>query len=223
MPYECRKSLRAMYKIASRLNELKPITNIVQLGDLYDLFALSKYPHTLNKETPKQEIIRGRQAAERMWQELQSLFPTAKCWQLKGNHCLRAQKRITEKLPELSEIVGIDHLWEFEGVKTMKSQRDELILKCSGKEIVFIHGHYCKQGQHLAHNLENTVFGHTHRAWVQYRKQKDKILWEMTTGCMADIKSHAMEYTAQKKFNSMINGFGLIDEYGARFIPLEIT
>ena len=213
-PFHCKKSFAGMFRSIRKLDT--DFTHIVQVGDLYDLYNLSRYPRTHDLSKPAEEIELARECAAEMWGKFQALYPSAKCHQLIGNHDERLRKQVLAKLPELYEIVDMSHLWEFDGVKTQPSQSDELILK----DIVFIHGHYGRPGQHMNHNMHNTALGHTHKGSCVFRRLKDKIIWEINAGTLADLSSVPLSYAMQRKFSNMMNGFAIIDNLGPRFIPL---
>lgn len=193
-----------------------PVKHIIQIGDLYDLYCFSRYDKNPNFIKPVKEIEKARECAETFWNLWQEMHPKAKCWQVIGNHDQRLKKLIMSKMPELYDLIDMSHLWSFDGVRTQASQRDELIID----DIVFVHGHYSRPGQHLTHNMENTAYGHSHKGSCIFKKQKNRILWEINAGCLADLDSVPLGYTAQAKFSHYMNGFAIIDELGPRFIPL---
>jgi predicted phosphodiesterase len=215
-PFADKKVLAALFRQQTALEAANPFTHIVQVGDLYDFYSFSKYPATRDLMTPTEEIQKGRAEAEALWLKVQAISPSAKCFQLKGNHDERLKKRLMEKMPEVASIVNSEHLWEFLGVETLPDQRTELEIG----SVVFIHGHYGRPGQHLAFNNANTVHGHTHKGSVTYKTVQGQILWELDAGCLADLSSPPMSYSSQRKYSLMQNGFGTIDKYGPRYIPL---
>jgi predicted phosphodiesterase len=216
-PYHCKSSFSAMYSI---LKKLPDFTHIIQIGDLYDLYNLSRYPRSMDLDKPAEEIKKGRVCAEKMWRKLRKLYPEAKCYQLIGNHDDRLRKQVISKLPELYDLIDMAHLWKFDGVSSQSSQAEELIIKLGKSEVIFIHGHYGKIGQHLNHNMSNTAYGHSHKGSCYFRRLKDAVIWEINAATMADLTSLPLSYTAQRKFSSYMNGFAIIDDLGPRFIPL---
>jgi predicted phosphodiesterase len=212
-PYHSKKTLSAFYRILKKLDGVKAV---IQVGDLYDFYNLSRFPRNQNLDKPKEEIIKARKCGAEMWKKVQSLVPQAACYQLIGNHDERLKKAVMSKLPELYEVVDMSHLWEFDGVQTMRSQREELIIQ----DIVFLHGHYTHPGRHLTYNQQSTVLGHTHKGSCVFRRYRDEIMFELNAGCMADLDSVPLSYTMQKKHSTYMNGFAIIDELGPRFIPL---
>lgn len=216
-PFHCKKSVKSMLRCVKQMEVKQNFTHVVQVGDALDLYCFSRYSKSVDLTTPKKEIEQGRKVLSELWEEVQTICPKAKCYQLLGNHDARLEKQILTKMPELAELVDISTFWDFPGVKTMPSQREELIIH----NIVFIHGHYGRPGQHLNFNLMNTALGHTHKGSVVFRRIKGKILWELNGACLADLSSVPLSYTAQRKLSNMQNGFGVIDDYGPRFIPLS--
>lgn len=190
---------------------------VVQLGDLYDMYSHSKYPRTHNLFTPKDELIKAREMAEEFWAEIRVRTPRAERYQLMGNHDIRPFKRMIEKYPEFEHQIDINHLWEFDRVKTMRSDREELIID----DMVFIHGYRARLGDHARFNHMKTVCGHTHRGGVHFINLKNKIIWELNCGHLADKNAVPLSYTKQRQFSNWTLGYGIIDAYGPRFIPLE--
>ena len=123
-------------------------------------------------------------------------------------------KRILEKIPEIYSIFDTKYIFEFDGVNTIHDYREELIIN----DIMFFHG-YRGQFKHAEYVNQNCCTGHTHRGGVQYFKKRNQTIWELNAGCLVDQDSEAMSYTHQKHTKST-QGFGYIDEYGPRFIPL---
>lgn len=197
-------------------DEGKSVTDIVQVGDLYDLFSFSKYPRSLNVGTPKDEILQGRAMAEEFWRLLQKRCPKATCYQLLGNHDERPAKRILEKAPELEALIDIKHLWEFKGVKTIHDPREELMLD----GIYFQHGFRSKLGDHAKFNQASTVCGHSHVGGVVFFPLRDKILFELNAGYLAGDEE-PMRYTRQS-LTRWTHGFGIIDALGPRFVPIKV-
>lgn len=191
---------------------------VIQVGDLYDFFSWSRFPHSRDVMTPSEEITTGREQAEKMWKRINRASPSSKLYQLKGNHDERPIKRVYEKLPEIAELVKekLGDLFQFENVKTHNEQAEELIIGT----FVFMHGYRLKLGDHAKHNRQSTICGHTHRNGVFYFRQGGQTIWELNCGFVADPFSRAMSYSLQRKFRNYTKGVGVIDGYGPRFISL---
>lgn len=211
-PFACSDSLTAFY---AHLEIHKPDC-VVQIGDLYDAYAQSKFPRSLNVLTPQVEDELAREQAEGFWATVRRICgPSVQCFQVIGNHDSRAHKRLMETWPEGEHLVK-DALLErftFEGVTTIYDPTEELVIN----EILFIHGHYSKLGQHRDYFGRNVVHGHTHRGGVDFRAYGDQVLFELDVGFLADPYSKALSYRPTKIHN-WTHGYGLIDEFGARFV-----
>jgi UDP-2,3-diacylglucosamine pyrophosphatase LpxH len=194
----------------------KNISHVIQLGDLYDFLAFSRFPKSLNGYTPREEVKLAREKAEAFWKAVRKACPEAKCHQLLGNHDMRPIKSLLAKAPEFQDFVQLDRLFNFEGVKTQPDDREELKISTA----IYIHGYLTRPGEHARHNLCSVVHGHTHRGGVQYLGMGKRIIWELDCGYLGDRGSSAMSYTAQRKHSIWTLGFGVVDRHGPRFIPL---
>jgi predicted phosphodiesterase len=189
---------------------------VVQVGDLYDFYAFSKYPRSLDVMTPVDELKLGRKAAINLWKNVQQAAPRAECFQITGNHDARALKRVQERLPEVEWVVRekIEELFTFPGVRSIHSANEELFIE----NVCVIHGH-TKFGTHAPYNQMNTVTGHTHLGGVLFFKNRQGVYWELNAGWMGDKNARAFSYKSQTALSKSTLGMGYIDEYGPRFIP----
>lgn len=206
-------NLRSLARINKLASELKPQV-IVQVGDLYDMYAFSKFPRNVNLMTPKQEIDQGLDVTCRMWRDLRKAAPKAKCFCLVGNHDSRPIKRLVEKTPELAMFLDLRSLYDFPGVTMAASERDEMTID----GIMFMHGFRGKLGDHARHNGCNTVTGHSHRGGVAYMRLGKKTIWEMNAGTICDENSEPLSYTRQRQISTVTQGVGFLDDKGPRFI-----
>lgn len=211
-PWADLRALNAVYEICQKF---KP-TIIVQVGDLYDFFSFSRFPRSLNVISPKDEISRGRCAAETMWRNLQRASPKADCYQLMGNHCDRPIKKLISTFPEAETLMRTSELFQFPDVKSQRSERDDLIIG----DILIQHGFRSKLGDHATHNHMKTICGHSHLGGVVYQRLGKKIIWELNCGFLAKEQSAPLSYTRQRQISKWTLGVGLVDELGPRFIPL---
>lgn len=208
-----------LLQILNIIKEQKP-TYVVQIGDLYDFFHFSRYPKSMLKFTPEEEVLEARANAESFWNQVQKLSPKSKCYQLLGNHDVRPIKRLLDKAPELEAFFNVDSLFKFKGVTTMTSDRQELTLNLNGEDIMFLHGHRSQLGSHMLYNEMSTVCGHSHTGGVVYKHYKSGTRYELNAGFVANASKGPLQYGAQtKKYWTL--GVGLIDQYGPRFIPLS--
>lgn len=213
-PYVKRRTLDAVVAFCARL---KP-KRIVQVGDLYDMYSSSRFPRSHNVHTPQQEITVGRKVAECFWRDLRmAAGPDVECYQLKGNHDERPAKLALSRAPELIHLLekGLEALWEFDGVQTQPTERDELILD----GVCFMHG-YRRHGHHVTYNLMPTVVGHLHVGGTVFMRLKGKTIWELNAGYIANPEAFPMSYSRQARISRCTHGIGVIDDLGPRFVPL---
>lgn len=188
---------------------------IIQVGDLYDLYAHSKFPKSINGYTPQEEERLAREGAVEMWKRLKQDNPGSKCFQINGNHDIRPAKRVLELAPGFEHVIKKHYaeMMRFDGVETIEDYRQELILE----GIMFHHGYRSKLGDHRDFVRQNFVCGHSHKGGVVFRKMAGETIWELNAGFVGDADSKALSYTAQK-INDQTLGWGFIDQHGPRFI-----
>lgn len=189
---------------------------IIQVGDLLDCYAASKFPRSQNIYTPKDEEALGIGMAREAWDKLRKGCPKAKCYQLMGNHDVRMLKRTLESLPIAEHWIEkyFRELFTFEGVETIFDTREEL--EIAG--ILFTHG-FLGSGTHKDYYLKNVIHGHDHKLYVQHRRIHGENIFEMSCGFLGDVEAKALSYTSSKLANFQL-GFGWVDEWGARTIHL---
>lgn len=188
-----------------------PITHVVQVGDLLDQYVFSNYSRSPGI-TPKIDIEGGLKMAGQMWADLKKIAPQALCYQLLGNHCVRLNKRIAERIPELAEFFGTKDLYQFEGVKVMKSDRDFLVID----GVVYCHGWLSKSLDHAKYFGRPTVHGHRHRMAIETDSPR---IWSMDIGYLADRNALPLQYT-QSKFSKWTLGCGVVEDGKPRLIFL---
>ncbi len=202
-------SKKALAKVLELIKIEKPDA-VVQIGDILDQYVFSKYNKSLGI-TPEDDIVKGVALAEKMWKDIAKIVPRAKLYQILGNHDLRLSKRIAEVLPALSSLYSHTQLYNFPGVKVMKSDRDYLTLD----KVVYCHGWLSKSIDHAKHFNRPTVHGHRHRPTVEV----DGPLWSMDVGYVADEKSLPLNYTASK-FSRWRKACGVVEDGLPRLILL---
>lgn len=205
----------ALEKVIEFSKENRP-DYIIQVGDLLDCYAASKFPRSQNIYTPKEEERLGIEMAAEMWRKLKTDNPKAKCFQLMGNHDVRMLKRTLESLPIAEHWIEkyFHELFTFEGVKTIFDTREELDID----GILFTHG-FLSSGSHKDYYLKNVIHGHDHKLYVQHRRIHGENIFEMSCGFLGDVEAKALSYTPSKLANFQL-GFGWVDQWGARTIHL---
>jgi UDP-2,3-diacylglucosamine pyrophosphatase LpxH len=209
----------AMSMVYALIEKEKPDI-VVQMGDLFDFYAQSRFPKSLNIYTPKAEWDLARAGAVSMWGKIRSIAPHAELFQIMGNHCIRPIKRAEETAPSITHLIEekVAEAYTFDGVTTIHSPYEELFIQ----DIAFIHGHYTGIGKHRDYMRMNVVHGHTHKGGVSYRptwneKLQVKTIWELDCGLVGDPFSKALFYRSQR-IHDWTLGCGLVDSMGPRFI-----
>ncbi len=210
-PWVSKRVLDAIYEWA---NKYKP-ERVVQIGDLYDMYAHSKFPRSQNIYQPKQEEELGRKGAQEMWVTIKSIVPSAECVGLVGNHDIRALRRTLESLPSLEHVIEkyLEALMTFDGVRLITDPREEYV----ADGVTYMHGYKSRIGEHLSYNLANTVHGHTHRGGTTFKRIAGATLWELDVGFAGDVESKVFHYTPTKS-SAETPGFGWVDSSGPRFV-----
>jgi hypothetical protein len=212
-PWVSAGALEAIYQYVAANPD---ITHVVQVGDLYDMYSWAKFPRSHMLYTPKDEIQLARKMAEEMWAKLRSMLPSAQFYQLLGNHDARPLKKVAELAPEVEIFVEMARWYEFEGLKTISDPREWLVID----GVHFTHGHLTGLGTHAKRYLRSVVCGHTHTGGVFYTQlEEGRVVFELNVGYLGDPGTKPLSYTATKLVNWTV-GFGVIDQYGPRFIPL---
>lgn len=199
----------AYRKMLEHVKKEKPDV-IIQIGDLLDQYVFSKFPRS-HSVSVEQDIMTGLRAAKDMWATLNKMCPKAKKFQVLGNHDRRMTKRIIEKLPELEQVYNPNSLYEFDGVKTLQSDRDYLTLD----GVIYCHGWFSKSLDHARHFNSPCVHGHTHRAGIETRGR----IWSMDVGFLADESTLPLSYGASK-FTTWKLACGVVEDKQPRLIFL---
>lgn len=208
-------------RLLSRIHDAiraEGVGRVVQVGDTYDFFSFSKHARSMDVITPRAEVQRGRELALWFWDGVRAAAGrSAELIAVRGNHDERPVKRALDTLPELEMFVraGVEALFDFPGVRSIHDYREEFI----ADGVVYQHG-YRKHGEHVVHNLRNTVVGHLHVGGTVFRRFGRRTLWELNAGLVADLSAPVFHYRPQKRFSPWTVGYGLVDERGPRFVPL---
>ena len=212
-PFHSKRVLDAIYEFILKHQPER----VIQLGDLYDLYAYSRFPKSMNVYKPQEESDLARKEAESMWKEISSLVPTAKKIQITGNHDIRPLKSVLSAAPGLEHMIEkyMVELMTFPGVELISDPREAFKFD----DVQVIHGYTSGMGKHRDYFQMNTVIGHQHVGHVTYRNLNGKVIWELGCGLAGDPESKAFTYTPNK-INNWQQGFGFLDEYGPRFISV---
>lgn len=206
-PYQDKRALAQVLRL---IKKERPST-VIQIGDLLDQYTLSRYARSQNKTTPKGELEQGIKDAKAMWKAVQKAAPRAQCFQLSGNHDVRAKKRIQERLPEMESLFDLKAFYTFNKVTTLLSDRDFLTID----GVVYCHGWLSKSIDHAKHFNKPTVHGHRHRPAIECQGK----LWSMDVGFLGDEKRFPFNYTMSKVTNWTV-AIGIVENKKPRLVLL---
>jgi len=198
---------------------LKP-KYVVQVGDLYDLWSMSRFAKAQNQigMTPAQELQEARQCAEQMWSIVQKYSKKSKCIQLAGNHDIRFKSALINGAPELfgTSLVDFEKPFKFKGVKTYFDHREEVVID----GITFMHFFYNNLSQHCRTNMMSSVGGHTHKGGTYFTRIKNvQPLFELNAGYLGRQDAEVFKFTKQK-WTNWTKGIGIIWDYLGRLHPM---
>lgn len=203
-------SKKAYAQAMDAISEERP-THVVQIGDLLDQYVFSRYSKS-SKITPEADVTRGLEIATDMWKRIKKIVPKAQCLQLLGNHDIRLNKRIAEKLPELAEFYSHKNLYAFDGVTVLSSDREFVTIQ----GVNYVHGWLSKSIDHARHFNRPTVHGHRHRPCIEFDRPS---LWSMDVGFMADERQLPLGYTMSKT-TKWTMACGVVEDAKPRLIVL---
>jgi len=209
-PFSSQATLEHLY---TYLKENKnDITHFFLLGDLYDMFAHTKFPRSMNVYTPKDEMNIGYEMAEEMFNKIQEIVPGIQIFLCSGNHDMRPLKRILASYPEGEIFFSTEKFYTFEGVNYIEHDKEFEFLNMN-----FLHGYGTRPGQHMNDTLKCTAVGHSHTGGTVFRKTSWGIIWELNCGYAGDETSKVFGYKALK-CSKWTNGLGVIKLFnGVRF------
>lgn len=212
-PWHDEEALKVIYQ---DIKKYKP-TIVVQLGDALDLYSFSKYARSHNLLTPDEELKKGKKDLEKMWAKIRSIAPRARCFQLLGNHELRAVKRLYETCPALESLFSMDDVFAYKGVTVLKNEHDELVID----GVHYIHGYLSGVGGHLRKLGVNIVSGHSHRPYVHWENLQGGSKFELNAGYLGDPSAPVFKYGMANKHN-WLRAYGTVDrDKGPQVVILE--
>lgn len=217
-PWSDQKSLKRVY---DAIEDLRPDV-VIQLGDVLDLYAWTRFARSLDVMTPREELEAGIGDYQVFWKTVKKIVgPKKRLIQLGGNHTDRLVKTAISKAPELAHLIDIKKALLMDGLEVHASAHDEVEID----GVLYVHGWMSGIGKHARYFNQPVVHGHTHTGglWTQtFRKSGTKgthVLFELDCGHLADPFQVPLMYRATKTVN-WTKGFGVVDEWGPRFCPL---
>lgn len=162
-------------------------------GDLIDNHQISKFEHDPRKRSVKQEF----EATKQFLVSLRKTFPDASIYWLKGNHCIRWERFLLQKVREIFE----DEYFHLEQRLKLHEERvtiiDDKILVKAGK-LSITHGHHIFKGVFspvspargaFLKAKQSVIVGHLHRSSHHPEMDLDgKVISCWSTACLCELR-----------------------------------
>jgi len=185
---------------------------VVQIGDILDQRAWSKYPKDGESEHAQLEWDK----AEQCMVQLHNLIPEMHI--IFGNHDERVAKRAADAQLPRQLIKTLDRHFDFDGWVWHTADTP---LEIDG--IYFIHGDTfpIPMPQSAALRLGQSVcYGHTHQGGLAFVNTYKKRIFSMNVGWLGDERQSAFNYARKSPYRCW-KGYGLIIDGTPHLIPLD--
>lgn len=194
-------------ELALSVAESRGVNTIIILGDLLDMYKVSRFCKDPKKRNIEDEI----HTAKIFLQDLRKRFPSARIIFKTGNHDERLEKYVFDKAPELAGL--LEHLLE-EKLELEKLNIEYIRNFFKIGKLWYIHGHEpCKGG---GVNICDTIFkvildhfmtAHFHQQQSKPFKRIDKTIYNtFSIGWLAN--DEAGDYAP---LNRYMNGFAIVE------------
>jgi predicted phosphodiesterase len=212
--------------IALDYGKKNKVNTIFINGDLIDNAQVSRFEKDLSKRSVKQEF----EATKDFLVILRKTFPSASIYWLKGNHCVRWEKFLAQKVSEIWD----DPYFHLEERLRLNEQRiiilDDKILVKAGK-LSITHGHHIFKGVFapvspargaFLRAKQSVIVGHLHRTSHHPEITLDgETISCWSTGCLCELRpdysplvsnsQHGFAHiTVEKNGNYHINNYQII-------------
>lgn len=211
-PYYDKEALNAAI---GYLRKWKPDCILLN-GDVIDCYHLSRFERDPRQRSFKYELDMLRLFV----QKLNTLFPKTRIVFRCGNHELRYESHILNRIPELVEL----ELFSFENVISAKQLGIEVVgnkrIIMAGK-LNIVHGHEFARGFAAPVNpargfflkAKNNVLGGHHHQISSHQEQdiNGNVTGAWSTGCLCELHPKYMP------INNHSHGFATVENYGSSF------
>ncbi len=189
---------------------------IIQIGDLFDQKAWSRWPKDPDDYSPYEEFEVAADQADIVAKK----FPTMEV--ILGNHDRRIMHRAMEAGLTKHILRELNEVFDYPGWNWHMEARDRLIVNTPTGPVFFMHGDEMGgTARAKATVLGMSVCqGHTHQASVQYvhNEVAGHAIWAFVVGNMLDTASKGARYAAANPIGT-VEGFGVIRNGVPFFIP----
>ena len=187
---------------------------VIQMGDLFDQKAWSRWGKDPDDLSPEDEWLQAFESVKK----LHKMFP--KMHILSGNHDRRFYLKAADSSLPSQLIKSMQELFPFKGWIWHIDAKDRLTIPSARGDILFLHGDEMG-GTPIAKATQlgiNIVQGHTHQASITYAQTLSKYVFAAEAGHLMDVNSKGARYAARNPKGSS-SGF-LVIKYGCcYFIP----
>ena len=204
-----------MYEFLKMVTDSYKPDQVIQMGDLVDKHALSRYPRDPDGLSAGQELDKAVESL----QPLMRMYPNMKV--VIGNHDRRGFDRAFEAgIPKRLLVKGYKEMldapvgWDF---------REHFIIE----GVRYEHGDRLNGGAKSVTQRapidrgRSTVFGHFHSsAGVHYTSNPDKLLFGLNTGCLIDPHAYVFNYA---RFRPILGCGIILDGVTADFVPMLLN
>jgi predicted phosphodiesterase len=202
------------------------VNTILILGDLIDNHQVSRFEKDLSKRSVKDEF----DATKQFLVSLREVFPNASIYWAKGNHCIRWELFLMQKVKEIWN----DPYFHLEERLKLNEQRitmiDDKVLIKIGK-LTAAHGHHIFKGVFVPvspargaflRTKQSMIVGHLHRASHHPEVTADgEVISCWSLGCLCELKpsyspqvsnsQHGFAHiTVEKNGNYKVRNFQII-------------
>jgi len=188
---------------------------VVQLGDMFDFKAWSRWPKDSDDDSPHEEF----EASIKLGSTVAKMFPNMEI--LMGNHDMRVAKRAMEVGFTKHIMRDLDEIFPYDGWNWHADPREKLIINTPKGPIWFLHGD--EQGGTAAQKSRllgiSVVQGHSHQSSIVHSSSLAHSVFAMETGHLMDMRSKGAQY-AFRMGRYPVAGFGVIKFSIPYFIPL---
>ena len=184
---------------------------VVQLGDLMDQRAWSRFPKEGDADSAQDEWNKTEECMERLYKlipEMHILF---------GNHDSRIAKKATEAYLPKQLVKTLDNHFNFDGWKWHTSD-DPLVID----DIAFIHGDSFPIPRPISAALrlgQSVVYGHSHQASLSYVTTHNRTMFALNPGWLGDETQSAFRYASGSPHKCW-KGYGVIIDGVPHLMPL---
>jgi predicted phosphodiesterase len=188
---------------------------VIQLGDLFDQKAWSKFPKEPDDLSPNDEIEITLEAVKRlnkMFPEMQILF---------GNHDLRISKKSLDVGFTRHLLRDLQDIFPYDGWNWWSNPREKLVVNTTRGPILFVHGDEDKGDAVSKSRLFglSVVQGHDHQFKCSYTSTLNGTVFGLSSGHLMDQESKGARY-ANRQGKYPVKGFTII-KYGIPyFLPI---